>query len=507
MNYTSIISFFNYCGIEHQDPDFLNFQRIKKQVAAEFSMTENGIISINEVVYNKQDVLNIIDATNAVELVQIHKNIDAQGDLKHFLEKGLVREGLNEAINVLRTQESIVRYLSPMFAPLFNKEMKNRLQSGDFESAADWIPNCRMILTTDGEQAFKSTKAFLEDGSKLIRNLNKVSFDVRKDEVLLWINDWARFMNWLPDMLFAQKDEFCLLLINFCVEIQHVDIKTCHAISAQMVQLDFLDSRHTSIVRGNHEVYTSLLTDPRSYTSPGSLAPPKQRKTNANFMWFIIGAILVLVRLVSTCSKNNNSFQYSSSNHVSQSVVRTFSQAQKEFRGNHEKIGVLKNINDTLVGAINYFSILNEAYSDSMVLMVEINNQTNQSFDLIGLNGSDFYAMPLFKQTKLYVLVEDRINQDFLIVPSGVDFSSIRPERISNMYFVSKKDIEHYGFRYLGNLPSTVSQTDTALYRLNSNYFENRQVRHHLSLNLEQKDSVVLLKSKDLYLVKKVGQH
>ncbi len=503
MNYTSIISFFEYCGIEYQEPELLNLQRIKKQIAAEFSMAEGGIITINDVVYNKQDILDIIEAPNALEIISIHTSIDAHPDLKFFLEKGLVKAGLDDAINKIRTEEPVVRYISAAFAPLFNKEMKNRLQSGNFEYAADWIPNCRLILTTDGEQAFKSTKDFLEENVKLFRNLNKVSFATRSNEVEPWKGEWARFLNWLPDMVFAQKEELSLTLINFCVEIQNADINTCYAISRQMVQLDFLDARHTDIIKGNHEIYYSKLTDPRSYAQQDQTAYPNQKKSRINFIWFIIGAILILVRLASTCGNNKRSFEYSSDNVISQNIKNTFYQSRGKFHPTLESSNVKLGVQDTLKSGISYFSILNDANEESSVLMLRINNKTDKNFDLIGIARSDFYVMPLIRGQSLYILVNSKRNQDFILAKPNIDYSSIRAENLENSFYLSPKGIKHFSNNYESGLASTVSQTDSALYSINEDFFKQHQVKQHLVLNIESKDSLVLLNTKDLNLVKK----
>ena len=92
--------------------------------------------------------------------------------------------------------------------------MRQRLQNFDFDAAANWLPNCRLVWSSEGEIAFQSTQNFFYENLKLIRNLNNNSYFDKKHEVKPWTGNWAIFMNWLPDMLFAIKEELCIKFIK-----------------------------------------------------------------------------------------------------------------------------------------------------------------------------------------------------------------------------------------------------------------------------------------------------
>jgi len=92
MTFISIIRFFNYCGIDAAQAVPGNIPRIKKQIAAEFSLVPNGIIEIEGTVYNKQDVFSILEAPDFAEILAHQQTINEHEPLRLFLEKGIASD-------------------------------------------------------------------------------------------------------------------------------------------------------------------------------------------------------------------------------------------------------------------------------------------------------------------------------------------------------------------------------------------------------------------------------
>lgn len=422
MNYTSIISFFEYCGIDWNEVRPQHLPRIKKQIAAEFALAENGIITINGVVYNKQDVLQTIEADNAADLIAYHRRIDEHQALKRSLETGIIDGDLVEVVAQEKADEPFIRFLSPLFAPVFNREMKKRLGQFDFKAAADWIPACQLILTTDGEQAFQSTYAFLEDNNRLFRNLNKDSFRERYAAVQPWTGNWSRFLNWLPDMLFSEKETLAIRLLNLCVEIQHTDHDACYLISKQLTELDFLDDRNTELIRNNHLVYESKVRDQELLPPERRKQIKKERSKGGNYIWVIIVVILSLVRVASTCNNNSrssdhNNYSYIVNDPVFRSDSLAVSTALRSGRAFTPGMGNGEAEKYVNVGkGLAYLAFLND-FTASSTYTFKLDNKTGKSYVIFVMHNDEVMDILLEHDNSVLITLNRKMNQDLLLAP------------------------------------------------------------------------------------------
>lgn len=492
MNYTSIISFFEHCGINWNEARMQPISRIRKQIVAEFALAENGIITINEVVYNKQDLLQIIEAENAAELIGHHQRIDGHKELKLFLETGVLDGDLAEVVEQEKKDEPFIRFLSPLFAPVFNREMKKRLGRYDFEAAADLIPACQLILTTDGEQAFQSTYTFLEDSNRLFRNLNKDSFLERYDEVQPWTRKWSRFVNWLPDMLFSAKETLAIRLLNLCVEIQHTDYDVCYLISRQLTKLDFLDDRNTELIRNNHQVYESKVSN-------HELLPPERRKqikkeksSGVNHIWIIIVVILSLVRMASTCNKNDRPSNFNDYGHivndpVFQSDSVAVSMALRSGRAFSPQIGngsAEKKV--TVEEDLVYLSFLND-FTASSTYTFKLNNKTGKNYVIFVMHNDEVMDILLEHDNNIMITLNEKMNQDLLLAPQHTVISELAYQKEYRYLFYAPVKMRQYSKQYNENGLLDIS---------------NPKARNILTVNMDRgADDRLQLSSDELKLV------
>jgi hypothetical protein len=497
MTFVSIIRLLDYCNIDYSDLEQLNIPRIKKQIAAEFNFAPQGFIPIEEHIYNKNEVFQTLDAANAKELISYHLSVYEHKTLLQLLEKGHAENIVPQDISSFVHHEGFVRFISPYFAPVYNREMKHRLATAGFERAADWIPFCRLLLTTDGEKAFQSTTAYLEEALRLFRNLNKETFFSRREEVLPWTHPFGRFLNWLPDMLYPQKEALAIQLINFCVEIQEADRAICYKISNSMLELNFLDSFHTKLIRDNHLVYESRVVNTNTIPPEREQELKKEKSKGANYIWFIIAAIVFVVKMVSKCDNDNHrTFQtvdYDYSTEVRKEQYQSFFDELRSYTPNPGEN--YEHENYTQVGDLkSYFSFLNPAGETLEPYIIKFHNKTPETLELHYLHQGYVYVLPLAAGKYITLEKPEGDHIDFILQKSGTSYSYTKGS-VNNLFFLIETNKKNWNPLYFG-------KPLRSGYVFNSK--DNPDSIKLLETVITLKDHTLYIESQDMKLLKTV---
>lgn len=500
MTFVSIIRLFDYCNIDYSDLEQLNIPRIKKQIAAEFNFAPEGFITIDGRVYNKNEVFQTLDASNVAELIAYHLKVYQANGLLQILEEGKIENLTSQELRSYIEDENFVRFISPYFAPVFNREMKNRLAAADFEGAADWIPYCRLILNTDGETAFQSTKTYLEEALRLFKNLNKDSFLVRKEEVQPWTNSFARFLNWLPDLLYPQKEALAIQLINFCVEIQESDRIYAYQISKSMLALNFLDNFHTQLIKDNHLVYESRVLGTDIIAPEREKELKKEKSKGSSYMWIIIAVVIFLVRMVSKCDNINqrefqtNEYTYSNEEN-NQNYQQFFDSLRKNTPIKKEKY---EKTNQGQLGDIkSYFSFLNPAGIENVPYLIKLTNNSSETLELHHLYQGYVYILPLAAGKYVTLQKPDGDHIDFILQQSGTA-NDYTPGSINNMFFLISKDATDWSPVYFGKKLSSGYALPSELQN------SQEDSLNVLEVNISIKEHTLYIDSEKMKMVKTI---
>lgn len=480
MQYKSPLRFFEYSHIDVSDIDQVNIARAKKQIAAEFSMEPSGIINLEGIDYNKQEIFSLIESAQFTSDMQQHKKIWEHKSLLKFLESGTIANGLSEDVAALKEELSFVHFCSPYFAPQFNKEMKRRLSGDDFDSAADWITNCEMILISDGEVAFNSSTTYLEEAIKLFRNLNKTTFVSRIQEVMVWTRDWSRFLNWLPDNLYGVKDELATVLINFCVEIQNADERTCYLISRQMVLLDYLDPTNARLVRENHAIYEEKIADTDLYPGGRRRRPHKKNNKELNYIWYILVAIVILVRIMGNGCNNSSSYNDKTVNFYDASktkdlITKLFFEKARKIGSQGGRSGMSQNWADTVQSLPIYLSMFQSEQAAEEATL-ELINRTNKPLYVYLNSGGEITYLDLESSKKVRIRTGGTFATDFIL--SAEEDLKLATNDSIECFFINGKGLKNINRQY----------SDTAGINL-----EDAKYKHLIR--------VVIEKPKDTYII------
>lgn len=442
MQFKSIITLFRHLEIEVASVDPTQLPRIKKVVMAEFAMADDGIIEIEQQTYNKQEVLEILDAPNTAELIAIYRKIEAHQAFAQFIEKGIYdAQGLNDEIPDLEKDNQLVRITSPYLAFHFNRKMKEFLQEEDFIAASMLVPVCAMILIADREKAFQSTEEFLETSIYEIRNTNKTTFPTKRAQFNKWTKDWAEFLNHLPDELIECKTALGIRLITLTVELQYLDKWYVYMVSSQLTRLQFMDPENTRLIEKNHKIYEQKAAQLKR--APKELRK-KFRKKRKLKTWHVVVLIIIIVRMIS--SNPNWTFHSKKTtrtalNEISES--KNFMITQKFIKQAQESLIKLPLNTFTLEKkaypilknpvAVTFLHSINKSYK------IFIHNKTNINYVLYLplINDSEYVTLSIGGGESSYFIYTDNKCGTFFIAYPHYDEPS--PKILMNTSFLVYK--------------------------------------------------------------------
>jgi len=241
--YQSIIRILKHCDI---DCRFLNVVRTKRILAAEFSIAPRGIITIDGFDYTKNDVFNELDNIDFDRRLSIHELIWRTPVLLDCLEKNEIDPAQIYQLENLYSdwhQRQVFDFISPYFAVSFAKIMSRLLKEAQFTEAASWM-KMRHIMdnSNDRRTALSSTKEYLTDFTKLLRNLNDVTYKKSLSELEKFFSQpWRRFVNNLPGSFYRITNDLLSAMLNFTLIIKHIDRELCLKISRQMIEVRNID--------------------------------------------------------------------------------------------------------------------------------------------------------------------------------------------------------------------------------------------------------------------------
>ncbi len=281
--YTSIIRLLIHCDIELNDD--VNVARIKKQLPAEFDFADGGFIKIDDYSYSKNDVLEEIGRTDFLQRLFYHKRIWEHKAVLAILENNeLQLDELRTDIKTFSGDTDFDRFFSPYFVLPFNYISRNFLNKGELLKQAEWLLFEDFLQPEDREEGFRPLRIFLDNNIRLLRNINGDNYKNTRPQLEHWLKPGgSSLLNNLPYEFYGAKIEIVLNLINLTVRIQRTNKRDCKAVSTELTCITDIPQEYEELIMNNHKVYTNHM--------PAS--------TNTNNYWWIVWAIIILLRAVS----------------------------------------------------------------------------------------------------------------------------------------------------------------------------------------------------------------
>jgi hypothetical protein len=295
MPYQSLIRFLEYTGTDYRSAP-LNIARLKKLTAAEFAMQQDGIITIDEVSYTRNDILTELEHPALTERLRYHEMIWEDKSLLGLLEKDDLDFGEAFRWYQLKNDYGFIQFVSPWFAVSFASVLKTLLQRCDIAFAASWMDYLQFVTPGDMETALRPARLFMDDSTRLFRNLNAVSFREKNNGLQMWYEEpWAMFVNKLPEQMLSYTDDLASAIINFTVRIQAADKRKCYEISKQLIELTGVNFSLRETIVNNHAVYKQ---------NAGNLNVLGRIRNNP--VYFIVVIVIFFLRFVVSNSSNSS---------------------------------------------------------------------------------------------------------------------------------------------------------------------------------------------------------
>jgi hypothetical protein len=271
----------------HADVDVnaeLNISRIKKQLAAEFAMANDGFITIEAFVYNKQDVLDELENEDFINRHFYHKKIWNSQFILSMLENNEANYNEVKAeLNNFQHDEKFDEFFSPYFAEPFNYVVKQCIDNNQLQDAGNWLAFESFILHNEREAAFKSLRIFLDESEKTFNNVNGDNFKVFQPKLLPWLNyGWYTLLNNLPNELYQYKHSLVVDLINLTVSLEKKHTQYCKIVSNGLIEIKDLAPNLRETIINNNNVFNG------------------KAKNGENNYWWVLWVIFILLRILST---------------------------------------------------------------------------------------------------------------------------------------------------------------------------------------------------------------
>lgn len=305
MRYLSPIRFYTHCGVDLSDPTAINASRLKKMVSAEFAMAPDGVVTIYNFSYNKNDILQDLDNPEWEKYLGYHLTIWNTAGLLNFLETDTIHtfKARKEWFN-LSEDPGFVDFISPCFAESFNNVMKIFLNPVDFDEARFWMLFLRFINQDNTEAALASTRIFLDDSIRLFKNTNSQSYWTDFAQIQPWSKQqWHLFINDLPDSLYFYKESLAESLVSLTVEIQHTDQGIAYMISTRLSQMQGLSTNLENIIKKNHEIFANNHSISINAYDSGSGSSQQKESSPVRTFFSILFAVIVIIRFLFMLSK------------------------------------------------------------------------------------------------------------------------------------------------------------------------------------------------------------
>jgi hypothetical protein len=238
--------------------DASQLQKAKKLINAEFAIADNGIISIENIDYNKADILNDFDADSFNAKYLIHQQIWNCTSLLHFMEIAKYEVAIvnYDDWRVILNNETFQEFFAHDFALAFNKCSSQYIYDFNFYMLGEMMKVGNFIQDEYFDEAFQNMRLFIDSGTKLFKNTNKENCNSNPDFERWVYNDFGKFISKLPHGFSENINSFTAAAINVSVELQKLKQSYSVRISHQLTYLlDIIHPDYADLIKKNHEVF------------------------------------------------------------------------------------------------------------------------------------------------------------------------------------------------------------------------------------------------------------
>ncbi|MDR6562756.1 MULTISPECIES: hypothetical protein [unclassified Arcicella] len=298
MPYQSPLHILDSLNIEPDELVVEDINRLRKKILAEFSLSTDISIKLNDKSYTKDEVLKIIDQLKEVDNLSLQKEIFKRKPILDWLENPtrfiFPADSLNELLQDYPSndflqntiQEAALEYVKLNFRKrLFEKheavfDLLNTFDEKYSYAVYDYLYLEIIQIIEDIDEAISSPNL----------RTNKEAFD------FITSPTWTDFLNNLPAYFEEIRNKYCHSVIGYTVAIQRKDKEWTYEISTQLNQT-ICDESLQEVISKNHQIYSDNYHNTHH-----------DNETNKSYNW-VYWVIVILVNIVrmSSCSDHSSS--------------------------------------------------------------------------------------------------------------------------------------------------------------------------------------------------------
>jgi hypothetical protein len=328
--YISIIRLFNHFGISSGD-DF-NLSRAKKQLQAEFGIAQGEFIHVDGYTYTRHDVFEELEHPQLAERLVFHKQIWNSPSILRLLEKNAVDlSTIYDEFSLFWNNIKFDEFFSPYLVGPFVYLCRSYLAETNLQDMGELFVYQGFLQPEEREEAFRPLRIFLDENSRVLRNVNGDNYTIMRPKMALWINsNWHLLFNNLPDEFYEVKNDITTWLVNIGVAIQKSHRSDCRKMSDHLISLQDTPEGLRNTIVANHAVYT------------GS---SRRARWSWRAMFWIGWLFLAGIRTVSSrgCDDNENKtihYYYNNSEVSPDSLIRIVTDSNRKNRDSLLKMKV-----------------------------------------------------------------------------------------------------------------------------------------------------------------------
>lgn len=393
MSYQSPLHILKSLNIDPNNLVLEDINRLRKKILAEFSLSTDIKIEINERFYSKDEVLKIIDQLKDIDNLQLQKEIFKTKSVLNWLENPnkyvLPKDLLNDLLNSYDLnkwfqniiQEATLEYVKLNFKKkLFEKnkialDLLNSLDEEYRYQVYDYI--------------YLEIQQVIEE---IVKTLNSGKIKFHKTSLGFMLSPiWSNFLNNLPNYFEAIRNNYCWTITDYISTIANKDKEWAYEISAQLCQINCDDSIKKDILY-NH----TILSD--NY---------KSKKAIYKFFGLIVFFIVFFISITRIISPKDDS--------SSSSTYTRPEPPRYETPRNYDEVQKIK------VPANSYYILQIQKYQKAL-----LKNDVEKGGKIInGLNGQDLVSNLNIGNLEEYTDTQNKNNPQMVSIKNETDYEMI----------------------------------------------------------------------------------
>jgi hypothetical protein len=271
MSYQSPLHILKSLNLSPDDLDSDNLNRLRKKLLAEFNLTHEITIEINDVKYTKDEILKSIDKLKEIDDFAVHKAIFERKMLLNWMENPKNKPfAASEAKNVLEKYVEI-DWLNENIKKGLLIHISHCYKNKEFPKITQLLPVVYLLKEAYRYDVWDVLYDCLTSTIEQIKYAVKLP-NVYKNKVQFgYISHsyWTDFLNALPNGFQDLINSYIVYTANYIVKIQNHDTEFAYDVSYQLCQTYCTNAKTKRAIQENHAIFEASVSTVEAPSSTG----------------------------------------------------------------------------------------------------------------------------------------------------------------------------------------------------------------------------------------------